>query len=107
MILLFGYEKDYVYGLSSLFSFDGEQDFPAWFSTLNLAYSGFLLYLIHTKSKIIKPDRYWLFLSCIFMFLSLDEMISLHEKLIVPLRVGLNLEGYLYFSWVIVGLIFA
>lgn len=106
MILLFGFERDYVYGLSPLFAFDGEQDFPSWFSTLNLAFSGFLLYLIYTKSRLIRPDRHWRFLSCIFMFLSLDEMISLHERLVSPLRNGLNLEGYLYFSWVIVGLIF-
>ncbi|PLZ05266.1 hypothetical protein [Fischerella thermalis] len=38
--------------------------------------------------------------------MSFDEIVSIHEILVLPLRNALNAGGFLYFSWVIVGAVF-
>ncbi len=62
---------------------DGELTFPSWFSSIQLFCVGFLLLIRHYK--IPQPKRFsQLFLSLVaigFIFLSLDEAVSFHEKL--------------------------
>ncbi|WP_298998260.1 hypothetical protein ACOKFD_01540 [Flagellimonas sp. S174] len=53
---------------------------------------------INHKKKI---KFYWLGLAVIFLFLSLDEMISIHESLIHVTRKKFDLSGLFYFSWVL------
>ena len=103
---VFGFEDGLVYRLSFHFHLDGEQNIPAWFSTLILLNCSLLLYIIYRISKDVKPDKFWLLLSVIFLCLSMDEMNSLHERLIGPLREALNLSGYFYFAWIVVGMAF-
>jgi hypothetical protein len=43
----------------------------------------------------------WLGLSLIFLYLSLDEILELHETLILLFRTKFNLSGLLYFSWIV------
>jgi len=43
----------------------------------------------------------WLGLAIIFLFLSIDETASFHERLITPVRESLNTSGLLYYAWVI------
>jgi len=43
----------------------------------------------------------WLFLSSVFVFLALDESISIHERLINPLRQALGATGIFYDTWII------
>lgn len=105
-ILNYGFGHHHVFGLNSLFHLDREQNFPTWFSTLILFTSSLLLFIIHGIISEIKPNKFWLFLSIIFLYLSADEMVSLHERLIVPLRHTLNLTGIFYYGWIVVGLIF-
>lgn len=106
IILNYGFGHDYVFGLNALFHLDLEQNFPTWFSTLILFTSSLLLYIIHGIVREIKPNKFWLFLSIIFLYLSVDEMVSLHERLVLPLRHNLNLPSIFYFGWIIAGLIF-
>lgn len=54
----------------------------------------------------ITNQRYWSGLAYIFLFMDMDEATTIHETLIEPIRALLDLLGLLYFSWVIVGLIF-
>jgi len=46
--------------------------------------------------------RHWRGLSVIFAYLSLDELVQLHEQVVVPLRQSLSLGGVLTFAWVVV-----
>lgn len=66
-----------------IFDVGHEQSIPTYFSTLNLLLSSILLYVIYSNEKKIhhKGSNYWLFLSVLFLFLSLDESISIHENL--------------------------
>lgn len=107
LILKFGFDHPSVYGLSSLFNLDAELNIPAWFSGIILFIASVLLYVIYKISSGIKPMYYWLFLSIIFLYLSFDEMASFHERFMFMLRNYFNLSGFLYFSWVIVGIPFA
>ena len=89
------------------FSLDGEQTIPSWFSSSLLLIAAGLLALIGFGE--VKKDgeqrrsffAHWLFLSGIFVLLSLDEAASFHELLILPLRERLELGGVLYFAWVL------
>lgn len=75
------YAKD---GLSMIFNMDLEQSLPTYVSAINLFIASALLALV-TKFKRRNNDRYWMhwgFLSFGFLFLSIDESISLHELVV-------------------------
>ncbi|MBW3131162.1 hypothetical protein [Hymenobacter profundi] len=91
------------------FYFDREANFPAFFSAFILFFSSLLLAVIASLKRQDQDGfwRQWQGLSFVFLFLALDESVSLHELLIEPLHNMFNLTGYLRFSWVIVGGLFA
>jgi hypothetical protein len=86
-----------------MFNLNSEENIPAFFSTLLLLFSSILLVIIAFAVK--KSDApyfyHWLGLSLIFLFLSMDESLSFHESMTVPLRKGLNTSGLLFYAWVI------
>ena len=43
----------------------------------------------------------WMGLAIIFMFLSVDEITSIHESFGQAIRAGYSVSGFLYFAWVI------
>ena len=88
--------------LVALFDFNIEMNIPTFFSSLLLMLCASLLFLIGRRGK-FELKRYlgWYGLSFIFIFLSIDEMTSIHEQLITPFRTALNLSGLLFYSWVI------
>lgn len=83
-----------------------ERNVPALYSSIILLISSFLLYVISIKMKITEDNfnKHWKYLSIIFLIMSIDETASIHERLIQPIRELFNLNGFFYFSWVIVGL---
>jgi len=102
IILKFYFDHANVYGLVPLFNFDRENNIPTLFSSLLLLASAILLMsiaVIHNRLR--NPWLPWLGLACIFLFLSYDEIASLHEKLIMPVRNAMDVSGIFYFAWVI------
>jgi hypothetical protein len=96
------FDHDHVYGLVGLFNFDTEKNIPTLYSSVALLFSSILLALIAFNSKKLNlPYIYWLMLSFIFLFLSIDEISSIHERLIIPVRETFKTSGFLYFAWVI------
>ena len=71
-----------LFGFLRLLDVGSEQSIPTYFSLLNLLLSSILLYIIFKfeKSKKNKGSKYWLFLSILFVFLSIDESASIHEN---------------------------
>ena len=64
--------------------------------------AGLLLFFISIVLKSQgEKNLEWLFLSLIFLFLSIDETASLHESLIKPLGNAVHTSGVLYYAWVI------
>lgn len=89
--------------LISLFDINEEQNIPAFYSWSALLFSAMLLAVIARVKKIV-GDRYvtyWRALSIIFVYLSLDEAMSLHERFVDPWRARFNTGGVLYYAWVI------
>ena len=82
---------------------DAENSLPAWFSSMLLFINAAALGLIAFAAKSKKdPDAiYWVVLAWIFLFLSIDEVASLHERTMEPIRNALGVSGVFFFAWVI------
>ena len=85
---------------------DGESNnLPNWYQSSTLLLSSFILWIIALIKRGEKNAdfRYWGFLAVVFLYLSLDELVSIHEQATLPLRHAFDLNGYFYLSWVIPG----
>ena len=90
------------------FNLDYEATFPSFFSAILLFVSALLSFLISTQKNIVKYLTYWRVLGFILLFLCLDEATSIHEEFIGEVQARLfqqrgfsDLNGFLYFGWVI------
>ena len=103
------YVLDYRDEWMDWFNLDRELNFPTWYSALMIAGCSVLLKLIATGKK-QQGDRYerdWLLLSRIFCLMAIDEVVSIHELLIIPeVSEALNLPWFLHSAWVIPGTAF-
>lgn len=90
---------------AQLTNVDEEVNLPTLYSSSALLLCSALLAIIAYAKKVAgeRYVQYWKALSIIFMILSLDEYLGLHEKIIEPLRHTLHTSGLLYYSWVIPG----
>lgn len=98
---LFG--RPHLTGLTPLFNVDTEANIPTWYSSSALLVCAALLALIAMAKK-AEQDQYtlhWSGLSTIFLLLSVDEAVVLHERLIAPVQSALGTSGIFHFAWVI------
>ena len=102
---VFDYRDDWM----KLFNLDRELNFPTWYSAFMIGFCAILLRIIAVGKK-QQSDRYtkdWHLLSVIFSLMAIDEIISLHEILIIPeVSEALNLPWFLHSMWVIPGTVF-
>jgi hypothetical protein len=93
--------------IASRFDLDKELSLPSWFSsTALLGCAGLLAAVAVAKRR--SGCRWWVHwavLGLIFLYLSVDESIMLHEIVMFSLRRRLDAHGILYFTWVIPGAI--
>ena len=84
-------------------SLDTENSLPAWFSSILLFSNAAALALIAlcAKAKKERDAIYWTILAWVFLFLSADEVASLHERTTEPFRHAFDASGFLFFAWVI------
>jgi hypothetical protein len=69
--------------VAKLLSVGSDVGIPAWYSSLALFFASVLVMTIAAARKARGDRRYlyrWTFLSVIFLYLSADEMLALHEK---------------------------
>jgi hypothetical protein len=92
---------DDTYGLVSLFNLDAEHNVPSYFSTCLLLLNAVLFLAVWRAARAGGRHAVWLLLALVFLFLSLDEDVALHERLSIPVRTLFNTSGLLYFAWVI------
>lgn len=86
---------------------NAEYCLPAWYSSLALASCSLLLYLISIAERARGSRRWigrWRALSAIFLYLSADEAVGIHEVTMRPLARVYHFTGPLHFSWVIVAI---
>lgn len=99
---------DQVFGLVPLLYVDYEANLPTWYSSIALLAASFVLCLI-ALSKRFQSDQYtfhWFFLSGLFFLLSVDEVATIHECAIEPMRKLIDARGVLHYAWVIPGGLF-
>ena len=97
------------YGRESIFEhlvpfldFNAESNIPTFYSSASLLFCSFLLTIItFAKKKSGECYIYWLGLVVIFLFLSIDEFVMIHDRLNATLRSKLNVSGFLHFAWII------
>ncbi len=98
-----------VYGIIPLFDLNAESNIPTLYSSFALLLVCLLLFLISIIHKNMNsPYLHWFVLAIIFLFLSIDEIAFLHERLEKPVYKLLttfgmlqNVQGLLFFAWVI------
>ncbi len=91
------------HGLLRLFDVSGESNIPEWYSVITLGFSSVLLLVIGLLKK-GEHDRftpYWLFMSFVFFFLSLDEGACIHEGVSSFMSTHAKTSGALSYGWVI------
>jgi hypothetical protein len=103
---LLGYKSGL--GLIGFFYVDDENNLPSWYQSIAYLFAAVLLALIALPllREKLPFARYWAVLSAIFVFLSIDEIGSLHERTIEPLQrlIGIP-EGAWAPTWVIPALV--
>jgi hypothetical protein len=94
--------------VNKFFNLDYEATFPSFFSAILLFLSALLSFLISTQKNMVRYHTHWRVLGFILLFLCLDEATSIHEEFIGEVQVRLfeqrgfsDLNGFLYFGWVI------
>jgi hypothetical protein len=91
-----------LFDLIMLFDLDRERNIPTFFSSAGLfTCSALLAVIAFARKKIRENYLSWLGLAAIFLFLSIDEFVALHERLVIPLQSALQVSGIFYFAWVI------
>ena len=102
-------------GIIPEFDLNSENNIPTWYSSSALLLASALLAMIALVKLQWQETyaRHWVVLAVIFLFLSMDEAASIHEKgselalLIMPSLVDSGyLSRYLYFAWVVFGIPF-
>lgn len=101
---LFTQNNKLVTDYTNFFDLGKEWNLPTLFSYSILLLASFLNFVIYklTAFKNLGKKSYWLALSLIFLYLSFDEALELHEKLnhlrsILPE----DPSGFFYYTWVI------
>ena len=69
-------------GFLRLLDVSSEQSIPTYVSVINLLLASILIFIIYNYEKTNKQNGagYWLFLSTLFLFLSVDESAKIHEN---------------------------
>ena len=96
-------------GVVDAFMLRQEANIPTWFAASTLLVCSILLATIALAKK-AQGDRYtlhWSVLALIFLCLSLDETISIHEGWDELVRDVLAAQGFLFHAWIILGAAFA
>jgi len=88
--------------LINYFSLTEEKNIPTWWSSiLLLACSAVLCAIAATRSRRVGDYKaHWIGLAAIFCYMSIDELVEIHEWLSSLPGLG-HLHGFLYYGWVI------
>lgn len=96
------------YGFSKLFDVNVENNVPTWFSSISLFLCAAALWLTGRLTRLRRDPNtpYWWGIAAVFVMMSLDEVATMHEKLLNPSKNLFHTGGYLYYAWVIPGALF-
>lgn len=92
-------ERDIV----SFTNIDRERNIPTTFQAALMLTSAAALAGIAVMKRLARDrwTRHWGGLAVIFLLLGWDEIVEVHERFVEPLRRAFDLQGFLFFGWVI------
>ncbi|MCI0626394.1 MAG: hypothetical protein L0387_32910, partial [Acidobacteria bacterium] len=85
-----------------------DNSLPTWYQTVSL-FSCFLLLAVIAAAARAGADRYtrhWVILALVFLYLSADEFLVIHEQVDLLLRSVFSTRGAFLYAWVIPGGVF-
>lgn len=93
---------------AEMFNVDGDYSIPSLFYSYEFLFSSILLAIIAHTKKVAREKyvRYWQALSIIFFYLSLDKVLTIHQKISQALESRFHPHGFLTYAWVVPGAIF-
>lgn len=102
MVIKYGRGRDFVYGLTERFDMDQEWGIPSLFSGVLLLFNGGLFAIAWMATRLsANRSRMWLLLSLFFVFLAVDEVFSIHEQLITPMRQQVATAAASDYAWLV------
>lgn len=84
---------------AKLFDLDAEDNIPTYFSSMLFLFCSVLLFFIG-KAELNQNSKFWLILSLVFLFLSIEDFIQLHEKFTNIVFSKFHTSGALRFVWI-------
>lgn len=98
------YHADFLDKYNELFNLGNEANFPTLYSTAMFAAGALLMLVVGLKNRQegLRDAGRWLVLAAVFLFLSVDESASIHEKISNPVQRWTGAQGYFYYAWVLV-----
>ncbi len=107
LVAKYYFGHDYLLGFVPLFDLDQEQNVPTYFATAQLLMCAGLAFVIGAaeRGRGGRDYRYWIGLGFMCLFMSLDELVGIHERIVNPLlRPHNGASGPrepFYVSWII------
>jgi hypothetical protein len=103
MLATYYFQHTNSYYTIEYFNLASENNFPTFFASFQLLLAAVVLALIAIirRKQQQKDFWYWAVLAAIFVFLSLDESIMIHELVSVKMRQHMDVTGDHFFAWVI------
>ncbi len=84
------------------FNLDSERSIPSLYVVVEWLFClGLLSLIVFYKKKESSPYLYWQGLVFIFIYLTIDEFVAIHEFMMIPVRELLHTSGIFYYAWVI------
>jgi len=99
-ILFYHFDFKFFAGLQAYFDFDGEANFPTFYSVSLIFMATIYIYRLYVKTAAGKGKSFLGFLSLCFIYIAVDEFTQLHEKLNDPINNFFNTDYY--FSWLLI-----
>jgi hypothetical protein len=106
-VLRLGFGYEHLMGLFPRFHLDLEGNIPSYYSALQLLAAAVMLAVIAMLAFCERSfwRWHWTVLGAGFLFMSFDEMTSIHELLIAPLQPLTIGNSWLFYAWVVPALI--
>ena len=103
MALRFGLGRDYAFGLVPLLDLNDERSIGTWVTAALLLGCAQIAVLcgLAARRRGEHWQRNWWLLAAVLTVMSADEVATMHEDLIPPMRAVFGLSGVLYYGWVI------
>lgn len=99
LIVRFGFGYPTARGFVPMFNFDDERNIPTMYSVFLFGLASMNCFLAAKIDQ--RSSGKWFLLGYVFIFLSIDEFVSIHERLIPIFREVFSASGFFYFAWII------